>query len=48
MLLIATLYYVFTVFEYIGSPANLQAYHAVLQTHDRIMSLDLPHGGQYV
>jgi glycine hydroxymethyltransferase len=28
-----------------GSPANLQVYHSVLQTHDRIMSLDLPHGG---
>jgi len=27
-----------------GSPANLQAYSAVLQPHDRIMSLDLPHG----
>ena len=28
-----------------GSPANLYAYSAVLQTHDRIMGLDLPHGG---
>lgn len=28
-----------------GSPANMQAYTAVLQPHDRIMSLDLPHGG---
>jgi glycine hydroxymethyltransferase len=28
-----------------GSPANFQAYAAVLQPHDRIMSLDLPHGG---
>ena len=28
-----------------GSPANFQAYTAVLQPHDRIMGLDLPHGG---
>ncbi|CAM9154263.1 unnamed protein product, partial [Phaeothamnion confervicola] len=28
-----------------GSPANFQAYTAVLQPHDRIMSLDLPSGG---
>jgi glycine hydroxymethyltransferase len=28
-----------------GSPANFQAYTAVLHPHDRIMSLDLPHGG---
>eukprot|EP00604_Paraphysomonas_vestita_P002283 CAMPEP_0174819428 /NCGR_PEP_ID=MMETSP1107-20130205/2645_1 /TAXON_ID=36770 /ORGANISM="Paraphysomonas vestita, Strain GFlagA" /LENGTH=410 /DNA_ID=CAMNT_0016032881 /DNA_START=198 /DNA_END=1430 /DNA_ORIENTATION=+ len=28
-----------------GSPANLQAYAAVLEPHDRIMSLDLPSGG---
>ncbi|WPH00450.1 putative serine hydroxymethyltransferase, mitochondrial [Acrodontium crateriforme] len=28
-----------------GSPANLQAFSAVLNVHDRIMGLDLPHGG---
>lgn len=28
-----------------GAPANLQAYTAVLKPHDRIMGLDLPHGG---
>jgi glycine hydroxymethyltransferase len=28
-----------------GSPANFSVYTAVMEPHDRIMSLDLPHGG---
>ncbi|KAH8076391.1 glycine hydroxymethyltransferase [Aureococcus anophagefferens] len=28
-----------------GSPANFQVYTALLQPHERVMGLDLPHGG---
>ncbi|OCL12485.1 serine hydroxymethyltransferase [Glonium stellatum] len=28
-----------------GSPANLQTYQAIMKPHDRLMGLDLPHGG---
>jgi len=30
---------------YSGSPANFEVYTGVLKPHDRIMGLDLPHGG---
>ena len=30
-----------------GSPANLQVYQAIMRPHERLMGLDLPHGGIY-
>lgn len=33
---------------YSGSPANFATYTGLMKPHDRIMGLDLPHGGQYV
>jgi len=38
--------YIFTaILALSGSPANLYAYSAVLEPHDRLMGLDLSHGG---
>ena len=33
-------------FSFVGAPANFAIYTALLKPHERIMGLDLPHGGQ--
>jgi hypothetical protein len=40
--------FIIALFDIKGSPANLQVFCAVMKPHDRLMGLDLPHGGQYV
>jgi len=30
----------------LGAPCNLYVYYALMKNHDRLMGLDLPHGGQ--
>ena len=32
--------------SFLGAPANLYVYGALMKPHDRLMGLDLPHGGQ--
>lgn len=34
------------IFYFVGAPANFAIYTALLKPHERIMGLDLPHGGQ--
>ena len=34
------------IFSFVGAPANFAIYTALLKPHERIMGLDLPHGGQ--